>query len=78
MSFGVIVPLRLGAFALFALCGQWGGPKKVTYASEPAPEEIIAASKNFARLLDMFFWIPGAKRKTSKHYEDKKHDSWLP
>ena len=41
--------LRLGAFALFAFCGQWGGPKKISYASEPSPEEIVNASESFAR-----------------------------
>jgi len=42
--------VRLGAFALWAFCGQWAGPKKIVYSSEPAPEEIIAASKTFTRL----------------------------
>lgn len=42
---------ELGAFALFAFCGQWGGPKKISYASEPSPEEIVNASESFARTM---------------------------
>lgn len=42
---------ELGAFVLFALCGQWAGPKKITYASEPLPEEIIETSQQFLRTL---------------------------
>ncbi|CAJ1386502.1 unnamed protein product [Effrenium voratum] len=39
----------LGAFALFAFCGQWGGPKTIRYTSEPPPEDIISASQEFVR-----------------------------
>lgn len=41
---------ELGAFALFALCGYWNGPKKITYASEPAPEQLVEAAKGFPDL----------------------------
>jgi len=40
---------ELGAFALFALCGYWNGPKKITYASEPAPEQLVEAAKGFVQ-----------------------------
>lgn len=51
-QFPAFARTELGAFALLACCGQWGGPKKVNYNSEPSPEEIIGASKRFARMLE--------------------------
>eukprot|EP00442_Polarella_glacialis_P017547 CAMPEP_0115086876 /NCGR_PEP_ID=MMETSP0227-20121206/22874_1 /TAXON_ID=89957 /ORGANISM="Polarella glacialis, Strain CCMP 1383" /LENGTH=809 /DNA_ID=CAMNT_0002476473 /DNA_START=82 /DNA_END=2511 /DNA_ORIENTATION=- len=42
---------EIGAFALWALCGFWGGPKKVVHASEPAPEDIEAAAQEFIKVV---------------------------
>jgi hypothetical protein len=36
---------KIGAFLLWALCGYWGGPKKVVYNSEPDPSSIVEAAE---------------------------------
>jgi hypothetical protein len=69
-------PGRLGAFVLFALCGQWAGPKKITYASEPLPEEIIETSQQFLRPGPCCFWTvfgpvwTGLKHAKHRHLDE--------
>ena len=40
---------EVGAFALWALCGYWNGPKRINYSSEPDPEEITEISEAFSQ-----------------------------
>ena len=34
----------IGAFCLWALCGFWDGPKKISYNSEPDPDDIVGGA----------------------------------
>eukprot|EP00928_Gymnodinium_smaydae_P078285 TRINITY_DN6210_c0_g1_i5.p1 TRINITY_DN6210_c0_g1~~TRINITY_DN6210_c0_g1_i5.p1 ORF type:complete len:398 (+),score=105.12 TRINITY_DN6210_c0_g1_i5:421-1614(+) len=47
---------EIGAFTLWALCGLWGGPKKVNYNSEPEPSSIEEASQELADEFEMKGW----------------------
>mmetsp|Transcript_39287 Transcript_39287/g.126108 ORF Transcript_39287/g.126108 Transcript_39287/m.126108 type:complete len:354 (+) Transcript_39287:1320-2381(+) len=48
--------VEVGAFALWALCGFWGGPKKVTYNSEPEPSSVEEGAQALAEAFESEGW----------------------
>lgn len=47
---------EVGTFVLFALCGLWGGPKKVNYNAEPEPSSIEEGAEEVAQLFECQGW----------------------
>lgn len=41
------LPKVLGTFVLWALCGCWGGPKRINFGTEPDPDEIQETAEAF-------------------------------